>query len=130
MLNDFSRCPCGNPVPLADCCGRWVAGPEYLQAPDAQALMRSRYSAYVLARHDYLLCTWHPSTRPLSINVEPGLRWLGLQVRQDRLVDASHATVEFVARCKLAGRAQRLHETSRFVFEGGRWFYLDGQPPG
>lgn len=123
MVNGLLRCPCGNPVPLADCCGRWLAGHEYLQAPDTQALMRSRYSACVLVRHDYLLCTWHASTRPLSINVEPGLRWLGLQVRQHQWVNASHATVEFVARSKRARRAQRLHETSRFANEGGRWFY-------
>ena len=61
---------------------------------------------------------------------EPGLRWLGLQVRLHRPVDASHAIVEFVARSKRAGRAQRLHEISRFVSDGGRWFYLDGQTPG
>lgn len=119
-------CPCGSFQPLAACCGRWHAGPLHLQTPDAQALMRSRYSAFVLQLGDYLLATWHPSTRPPLIEFEPGQRWLGLQVRRHRIVDDTHATVEFVARSKLGGRAHRLHETSRFVREDGRWYYLDG----
>ena len=97
-----------------------------MQAPDAAALMRSRYSAYVLRLADYLLATWHPSTRPASIDFEPGLRWLGLQVLDHRAMHDNHATVAFVARSKLAGRAQRLAETSRFVREGDRWLYVDG----
>lgn len=117
-------CPCGSGRTLAGCCGRWLGGEP---APDAQALMRSRYSAFVLDRRDYLLATWHPGTRPAALPPpEPGLRWLGLEVRRHRPIDDDHATVEFVARSKLGGRAQRLHETSRFVREGGRWFYVDG----
>lgn len=89
--------------------------------------MRSRYSAYVLDLTDYLRDTWHASTRPTVIEPNPpGLKWLGLEVRQHTLQDADHASVEFVARSKLGGRAQRLHETSRFVREDGRWFYVDG----
>ena len=89
--------------------------------------MRSRYSAYVLGRGDYLRATWHASTRPATIEPDPpGLKWLGLEVRQHTVQGADHASVEFVARSKLGGRAQRLHETSRFVREDGRWYYLDG----
>ena len=89
--------------------------------------MRSRYCAYVLGLRDYLLDTWHPSTRPASIEPDPpGLKWLGLDVKRHQQLDSDHAIVEFVARSKLAGRAQRLHETSRFVREGGRWTYVDG----
>jgi SEC-C motif domain protein len=93
--------------------------------------MRSRYSAYVLGLQDYLLHTWHPQTRPATIAPnEPGLRWIGLELRRHTPQDADHATVEFVARSKLGGRAFRLHETSRFVREpagpDGRWLYLDG----
>ena len=89
--------------------------------------MRSRYSAFVLDLTDYLLATWHASTRPSSIAPnETGIKWLGLEVRRQRVVDADHAEVEFVARSKLAGRAHRLHELSRFVREDGRWFYVDG----
>ena len=119
-------CPCGLPARLSACCGRWHAGPLQLQAPDAAALMRSRYSAYVLRLADYLLATWHPASRPASIDFEPGLRWLGLQVLDHRAMHDNHATVAFVARSKLAGRAQRLAETSRFVREGDRWLYVDG----
>ena len=89
--------------------------------------MRSRYSAYVLGLHDYLLGTWHASTRPASMQPDPpGLKWLGLEVKAHQQHDSDHAQVEFVARSKLAGRAHRLHEISRFVREGGRWFYVDG----
>ena len=120
-------CPCGHPLRYRRCCGRWHEGVLALQAPDAEALMRSRYAAYVLGLHDYLLATWHASTRPLAIVTEPpGQRWLGLTVKHHGVMDDAHATVEFVARSKLAGRAQRLHEVSRFVREGGRWFYVDG----
>jgi SEC-C motif domain protein len=128
------RCPCKTAViatvaapTYTDCCGRYHTGPLHLLAPTAEALMRSRYSAFVLDDIDYLLDTWHASTRPATLDANPsGLKWLGLEVRRHEAIDADHATVEFVARSKLAGRAQRLHETSRFVREGGRWFYVDG----
>ena len=131
----LSACPCGSGHGYADCCGRYHSGPLALQAPDAQALMRSRYSAFALGLMEYLLATWHPDTRPADLEpLAPGLKWLGLEVRGGSLVqgadggvDPDRATVEFVARSKLGGRAHRLHETSRFVREGGRWWYVDGQ---
>lgn len=124
-------CPCGHAATYTHCCGRWHHGPGHLQAPDAPALMRSRYSAYVLGLGDYLLATWHASTRPAApLALEPGVKWLGLEVRRSQVQDATHATVEFVARSKLGGRATRLHETSRFVCEGGQWFYVDGDLSG
>ncbi len=90
--------------------------------------MRSRYTAFVLGLDDYLLATWHATTRPASMDAsETGLRWLGLDVRKHVPLDADHATVEFVARSKLGGRAHRLHEVSRFVRESGRWYYVDGE---
>ncbi|HSV84815.1 MAG TPA: YchJ family metal-binding protein [Ramlibacter sp.] len=125
-------CPCGRadarrqPLAFARCCGRYLADFESTPAPDAEALMRSRYSAFVLHDADYLLATWHASTRPPELAFEPGLRWLGLEVREHRALDADHAEVEFVARSRLAGRGQRLHERSRFVRSGGRWYYVDG----
>jgi SEC-C motif-containing protein len=126
MRTSEPDCPCGSTLAYADCCGRYHAGAQHLLAPTAEALMRSRYSAFVLGLHDYLLQTWHPSTRPTSLAPDPpGHRWLGLQVRGHRQLDAEHAIVEFVARSKLGGRAHRLHERSRFVREQDRWFYLD-----
>jgi SEC-C motif domain protein len=133
-VNTASPCPCGRlgprrqPLAYADCCGRWHAAAPPGAVPDAETLMRSRYSAYVLGLRDYLLATWHPSTRPAQLDADdPGLKWLGLEVRRHVVHGADHASVEFVARSKLGGRAHRLHETSRFVREaGGRWLYLDG----
>ncbi|MBV2180176.1 MAG: hypothetical protein KUL86_02955 [Castellaniella sp.] len=121
-------CPCGLPATYAACCGRWHHGPEHLQAPDAQTLMRSRYSAYVLDEIDYLMQTWHPDIRPSRLEPnEPGTRWLGLEVRHHVHLDVDHAIVEFVARVRIHGRASRIHETSRFVREDGRWMYVDAE---
>jgi SEC-C motif domain protein len=96
-------------------------------APDAESLMRSRYSAFVAGRSDYLLATWHPTYRPPNLALEPGVKWLGLQVKAHRQTGPDTAEVEFVARQRdTSGRAHRLHERSRFVCEAGRWYYLDG----
>ena len=119
-------CPCGSGQPYAACCGHWHAGfAEKVHAPTPEALMRSRYSAYVRGLVDYLLATWHPSTSPGELTLSP-VKWLGLEVRHAEAAGDA-GVVEFVARCREAGQAQRLHETSRFVREAGRWYYLDGQ---
>ena len=89
--------------------------------------MRSRYSAYVLGLIDYLLATWHPSTSPGDLELQP-VKWLDLEVRHAAVTD-DVGVVEFVARCKVSGRAERMHELSRFVRERGRWYYIDGQVP-
>lgn len=117
-------CDCGSGRPYAACCGVLHAGAP---APDAEALMRSRYTAYVRGLLPYLRATWAPETCPADLGADPpGLKWLGLAVKRHHRVDADHATVEFVARSKLAGRAHRLHETSRFERREGRWLYVDG----
>lgn len=123
-------CPCGRldqrqkPVGLVHCCGPYLQGAA--SAPDAQSLMRSRYSAFVLGNQPYLLATWHPSTRPATLELDTDAQWLGLQVRDDQTLDDDHAEVEFVARYRLGGKAVRLHERSRFVHEAGVWWYVDG----
>jgi SEC-C motif-containing protein len=90
--------------------------------------MRSRYTAYTLGKEDYLLATWHPESRPqkLDLGAVPRPRWLGLQVVAHGQQDEAHATVEFVARYKVGGRAYRMHELSHFLRQGQRWFYVDG----
>ncbi|TBR13741.1 MAG: hypothetical protein EPO43_09815 [Rugosibacter sp.] len=110
------------------CCGRFHAGSA---APDAESLMRSRYTAYVLNNEAYLLATWHASTQPTALNLttqsiaQPSTQWLGLEVKtQDATGDS--ASVEFVIRYRINGRAVRLHEISRFVREEGCWYYVDG----
>jgi len=126
-IDTMTPCPCGNGAGYGHCCGPLHDGAE---AATAEQLMRSRYSAYVLRREDYLLASWHADTRPASLRLasqQPLPTWLGLEIRQHH-TDGDHATVEFVARYRLGGgRAQRQHETSRFVREDGRWFYLDGE---
>lgn len=129
----MNACPCGRldvsgkPRPYVQCCGLYLEGWASAPAPDAQALMRSRYSAYVLERGAYLLATWHASKRPTRVTFDAGGKWLGLEVRDARATDADHAEVEFIARRRDAsGRAIRLHERSRFVREKGRWYYVDG----
>ena len=125
-------CPCGRlnarrqPLAWGACCGRYVDD-WALPAPDAESLMRSRYSAFVRERADYLLATWADEQRPATLDFDPGARWLGLDVRQHRSTGVDAAEVEFVARQRDAtGRASRLHERSRFTREEGRWYYLDG----
>ena len=114
------------PLMFAACCARYLDNFESTPAPDAESLMRSRYCAFTLNRTDYLQATWHKSTRPADVSQGDGTKWLGLEVRRHVLMDADHAQVEFVARCRMAGRGARIHELSRFVRELGRWYYVDG----
>ena len=88
--------------------------------------MRSRYTAFTKRDEAYLLATWHPSTRPAALNLagDTATKWIGLDVKSVVAAGADSAIVEFVARYKLGGRAQRLHEVSRFVREQSRWYYV------
>ncbi len=119
-------CPCGSGRPDTDCCDRFVSGNQ--RAPTAEALMRSRYTAYTRNDAAYVSATWHVSTRPenLALNDQPATQWLGLSVIRHEQPDTDHATVDFIARYKINGRAFKLQETSRFVRENGQWFYVDG----
>jgi len=120
-------CPCQSGKPFDDCCAPVIMGE--LPAKTAEALMRSRYTAFTLRDEAYLLASWHPSTRPatLDLAVEPVPKWIGLQVRQQVQTGDNTAIVEFVARYRIGGKAHRLHETSRFVREEHRWFYVGGE---
>ena len=127
LLAAHTPCPCGSADTYVTCCGPFHlglgAGPH---APTPEALMRSRYSAYALGLIDYLMATWHPSTSPGELELSP-VKWLGLEVLHAQSAGEA-GVVEFVARLRDgSGRAQRMHETSRFVREGGRWYYIDGE---
>ena len=120
-------CPCGLAAHYAACCGRFHAGAA---APDAERLMRSRYSAYVRHLPDYLRATWHPDTRPaeLSLDDAPGQRtqWLGLTVQDHQVTGSDSAEVRFTARYRVGGgSAVKMTEHSRFLRVEGRWYYLD-----
>ena len=120
------RCPCGTGLPYAGCCGRLHDGTA--TAGTAEQLMRSRYSAFAVGDPAYLLATWHPSTRPPSLELDPTVRWTGLDVlaTTDGGLLAAEGTVEFRAHHRVDGRAGAQHERSRFVRDSGRWSYLDG----
>ncbi|WP_275271596.1 YchJ family protein [Limnobacter sp. P1] len=124
--NKTQPCPCGNGVYQA-CCQPFHL--HAMLAPTAEALMRSRYSAYALGLSDYVLSTWHISTRPKHLDLQQELaqgKWLGVNVK-GHWPQGSKAEVEFVARYKPNnGPASRLHERSRFVQENGHWYYVDG----
>lgn len=126
MTEPNPTCPCGSTHKLADCCGRYLDGLE--TAPTAEALMRSRYTAYVLLREDYLLATWRPDTRPVALGLQKEVptQWIGLTIKHHAQPDEMHASIEFIARYKINGRAHRLHEVSRFIHVDGRWLYIDG----
>ncbi|MER8224943.1 YchJ family metal-binding protein [Streptomyces sp. NPDC094143] len=115
-------CPCGLPQPYEACCGRYHSGSA--AAPTAEALMRSRYCAFVKGDADYLLRTWHPRTRPGTLELDPGMRWTGLEILGTGDGSAFHSagTVEFRA----SYRGGSLHERSRFERVDGAWVYVDG----
>ncbi len=117
-------CPCGLGASFEACCGRYLG--TGVPAPAAESLMRSRYTAFVRGDVAHLLATWHVSQRPATLELEDGVKWLGLAVKRHTPIDDAHAEVEFVARSRVRGRGQRLHERSRFVREDGCWFYVDG----
>lgn len=120
-----SACPCGSGKTYKACCALYLECIE--AAPTAELLMRSRYTAYTRCDADYLLRSWHSSTRPetLSFDSDAEPQWIWLKVEK-HMPNGDQATVEFVAAYKIAGRAHRLHETSRFLREKGQWYYVNG----
>lgn len=125
-LGMHEPCPCGSDEDYGDCCGPLHRGEQ--QARTADALMRSRYSAFAHGDADYLFRTWHPRTRPAEVAVDPNITWTGLEVSDIVAggTDDDAGEVEFTARYESAGRAGTLHERSRFERRAGRWFYVDG----
>lgn len=92
--------------------------------------MRSRFSAYALRQTGYVEQSWHSSTRPENLTLEPGVQWTRLEVLGSANGDnPDEAFVEFMAYCKVNGSPQSLHELSRFLREDGEWRYVDGTTP-
>ena len=121
----LSFCPCESGKKYNVCCQPAHNGIPTLTA---EALMRSRYTAYVLGLEDYLLKTWASETRPAALNLsdDTATKWLGLQVKRVENTSETTAIVEFVARYKIGGKAEKLHEISQFVRIEGCWYYLAG----
>lgn len=123
-LDDRARCPCGTGLQFGECCGPLLAGRA--AAPTAVQLMRSRYTAFAVGDEGYLLATWHPSTRPAALELDPAIAWRSLEVvstARGGPLDRD-GLVEFVARYAVDGERGALRETSRFVRED-RWRYVD-----
>ena len=120
-------CPCGSGQPLSACCGIYLG--HEAAPPTAEALMRSRYTAFVLRNADYLLATWDPLHRPRHIDLTKDQpEWLGLEIlrTESGKADDCAGQVEFIARFRLHGAEQTLHERSRFRKQDKGWVYVDG----
>ncbi|KQQ49682.1 YchJ family protein [Plantibacter sp. Leaf314] len=132
-LADDARCPCLSGETYGACCGRLHRGEA--AAATAEALMRSRFSAFAVGDAGYLLRTWHPSTRPAALELDDTLRWYRLDIlatARGGLLD-TEGMVEFVAHHKIPGvrgSAGSQHERSRFSKDTGAWTYVDGIDPG
>jgi SEC-C motif-containing protein len=119
-------CFCGSERDFSQCCKPYLQGKA---APTAQALMRSRYTAYVKRDGAYLHRTWSVATRPSqsSLNQLPPTQWTGLTVIRTEAGDISDSTgiVEFIAHWQESDRTEhQLHEISQFAREKGRWVYV------
>ncbi|NKY45887.1 YchJ family protein [Nocardia cerradoensis] len=124
--DDTGRCPCGSGEQFGQCCGPRLDGTR--PAPTAEALMRSRYTAFAVGDHDYLLRTWHPRSRPRRLVLDPAQHWISLQVfgtEAGGLFDDA-GVVEFRATYRYDGRRGVLSECSRFARVDGQWVYVDG----
>ncbi|SCE87272.1 SEC-C motif-containing protein [Micromonospora matsumotoense] len=130
MAKHASRrsCPCGTGLPYDDCCGPLHRGDG--AAPTAEALMRSRFSAFAVGDPGYLLRSWHSRTRPSRLRLDPAQRWTRLEIvdrTRGGLLDST-GTVAFRAHYRDAGQPGIVDEHSRFVREDGSWVYLDALP--
>ena len=126
MTNTVLACPCGSGDNLDACCGQFHRG---MVAPTAQALMRSRYSAYALGNWDYLLKTWHPDFRPVAVSLDPDQVWTRLRILGAELGGPEDhvGTVHFRAHYRLGTERGVQEENSNFVRLDQRWLYTDGE---
>jgi SEC-C motif-containing protein len=128
-MNAESLCPCGSNLNYEQCCGPYIQGSK--DAPTAEALMRSRYVAYAQKNDDYILKTWHDSTRPEDAHpTQSNATWIGLTILRTEggQENDTDGVVEFRARCRIKDEAAGVDEASQFVKEDGKWYYVDGAP--
>ena len=125
-MTDQPSCPCQSGATYNVCCKPFLTKQQ--KVPNAEALMRSRYTAYGLADMTYIFKTWHPSTRPslASLRADPLTDWLGLKILSTEQ-QTETAIVEFLASYKIASGIKQFKERSHFVLEKGKWLYLNGQ---
>ncbi|MFD0265708.1 YchJ family protein [Streptomyces sp. NPDC127106] len=129
MSDQVLPCPCGLPASYAECCGRFHCGDR--QAPTAELLMRSRFSAFAVGDTAYLMRSWHPDTRPGRLDLDPEQRWVRLEilgVERGGMFE-TEGSVEFRAHYREGGHAGSLHENSAFAREDGAWVYVGPLSP-
>ncbi|MCB5168404.1 hypothetical protein LG634_26720 [Streptomyces bambusae] len=129
MSSAPSPCPCGLPAAYADCCGRFHSGAR--QAPTAELLMRSRFSAFAVGDTAYLMRSWHPDTRPGRLDLDPGQVWERLEVLGTERggMFETEGAVEFRAHYREGGHRGSLHEHSEFSRVDGAWVYVGPLEP-
>ena len=131
MNSQGHYCPCGSGLPYHDCCEPFIRGVK--NAPTAQALMRSRYSAYVEHAIEYIVETCSRDEKD-KIDIDQTRAWsersdwLGLKILSSEKGGSadSEGTVEFEALYKVDGLKEVHHEKARFKKQDGRWFYTEG----
>lgn len=125
--NPHHACPCESGQSYQNCCQPYIDKIE--DAPTAEKLMRSRYTAFTQLNEDYLRYSWHPETCPANLHLDNSTQWLGLRIKNTEQggKKCEHGKVEFVARYKINDKAFRLHEVSQFLRYGNRWVYYDGK---
>ncbi|MGC4959839.1 YchJ family protein [Gordonia sp. DT101] len=120
------RCPCMSGLTLDECCGPILAGER--KAGTAEALMRSRFTAFAVGDRDHLLASWHPRTRPRILDLDDTLQWYRLDIESTSGGTPFDTTgeVTFTAHHRQDGVRGSLHERSRFARLDGQWVYVDG----
>ncbi|MCD0444138.1 YchJ family protein [Glycomyces sp. A-F 0318] len=122
-----TACPCGTGLPYAECCGPFHTGAA--KAPTAEALMRSRYSAFAVGDESYLLRTWHPGTRPERLGLGDDRRWTGLEILEVTGGSPLHTTGTVRFRADYADAEGPGSQAERSAFEriGPDWYYTDAR---
>lgn len=127
VISKTSKCPCGSALKYIKCCGQYIK--QNNKPLTAEALMRSRYTAYVLKNEAYLLNSWHGSTRPRTLDLDRDQsEWLKLEVLKTEAGNSNNieGVVEFIAYFKTQGKRNKIHEVSQFLKENNQWYYVDG----
>ncbi|MEJ5927335.1 YchJ family metal-binding protein [Corynebacterium sp. H128] len=124
MITHDARCPCGIGLSYGECCARYHRGAT---APTAEALMRSRYTAFVVHDEDYLLRTWHPDTRPSTLGFDDTVQFYRLDIvacEGGGPLDSVGA-VDFEAHFRIGEQRGSQQEHSSFAKVNGSWLYVE-----
>ncbi len=128
IQTDTANCPCGSGRDFHACCDPYLQGEP---VPNAETLLRARFSAYATANERYINQTWHPASRPIKLHLHNAeqVRWYGLKIIriENGGPDDQAGLVEFSAHYQIKHRQGQLHEISHFARDNGKWYYLEGE---